>query len=212
LRGNARTSGIVRQKEAGNVFGGGSRTPISITILVKNPERAIEKADIKYHEIGDYLSQQEKLKIIDGLGSISNPKMDWRKLLPNKDGDWVNQRNESFEEFIEIASRENKKELFFNINSNGVVTSRDAWVYNYSKTEIENNMKQTTSFYEEQLHLFRPEKEKTKMLKLGFEFGIRIVTKAPSQIESEQILRDIVASFNIHTQLDRVWWSRRGFW
>jgi hypothetical protein len=38
-----------------------------------------------------------------------------------------------------------------------------------------------------------------KMLKLGFEFGIRIVTKAPTQIESEQILRDIVASFKQFT-------------
>lgn len=38
-----------------------------------------------------------------------------------------------------------------------------------------------------------------KMLKLGFEFGIRIITKAPTQIESEQILRDIVASFKQFT-------------
>lgn len=38
-----------------------------------------------------------------------------------------------------------------------------------------------------------------KMLKLGFEFSIRIVTKAPTQIESEQILRDIVASFKQFT-------------
>jgi hypothetical protein len=37
------------------------------------------------------------------------------------------------------------------------------------------------------------------MLKLGFEFGIRIVTKAPTQSESEQILRDIVASFKQFT-------------
>ena len=35
LRGNARTQGVIRQKEAGNVFGSGSRTPISITLLVK---------------------------------------------------------------------------------------------------------------------------------------------------------------------------------
>jgi hypothetical protein len=38
-----------------------------------------------------------------------------------------------------------------------------------------------------------------KMLKLGFEFGIRVVTKASTQIESEQILRDIVASFKQFT-------------
>ncbi|MCL2683567.1 MAG: hypothetical protein FWE63_08860, partial [Bacteroidales bacterium] len=35
LRGNCRTQGELRRKEAGNVFGEGSRTPISITILVK---------------------------------------------------------------------------------------------------------------------------------------------------------------------------------
>jgi len=34
-RGNARTQGELRKKEAGNVFGGGSRTPITITILIK---------------------------------------------------------------------------------------------------------------------------------------------------------------------------------
>ncbi len=39
----------------------------------------------------------------------------------------------------------------------------------------------------------------TKMLKLGFEFGVRVVTKAPTQIESEQIFRDIVASFKQFT-------------
>jgi predicted helicase len=38
LRGNCRTSGELRQKEAGNVFGLGSRTPIAITILVKKGE------------------------------------------------------------------------------------------------------------------------------------------------------------------------------
>ena len=38
-----------------------------------------------------------------------------------------------------------------------------------------------------------------KMLKLGFEFGIRIVAKAPTQIESQQILRDIIASFKQFT-------------
>ena len=40
-RGNARTSGELRKKEAGNVFGSGSRTPISITILIKKPNYLI---------------------------------------------------------------------------------------------------------------------------------------------------------------------------
>jgi hypothetical protein len=39
----------------------------------------------------------------------------------------------------------------------------------------------------------------TKMLKVGFEFKIRVVTKADTQIRSEQILRDVVASFKQFT-------------
>lgn len=39
----------------------------------------------------------------------------------------------------------------------------------------------------------------TKMLKLGFEFNIRIVTKAVDQAHSEQLLRDVVASFRQFT-------------
>jgi predicted helicase len=35
LRGNCRTQGELRRKEAGNVFGPGSRTPIARTILAK---------------------------------------------------------------------------------------------------------------------------------------------------------------------------------
>jgi predicted helicase len=37
LRGNARYQGDVRQKEGDNVFDSGSRAPIAISMLVKNP-------------------------------------------------------------------------------------------------------------------------------------------------------------------------------
>jgi predicted helicase len=39
LRGNQRTSGELSRKEGGKIFGSGSRTPISITLLVKNPDK-----------------------------------------------------------------------------------------------------------------------------------------------------------------------------
>lgn len=39
----------------------------------------------------------------------------------------------------------------------------------------------------------------TKMLKVGFEFKIRVVTKAESKLRSEQLLRDVVASFKQFT-------------
>lgn len=39
LRGNQRTSGELSRREGGKIFGSGSRTPISITFLVKNPNK-----------------------------------------------------------------------------------------------------------------------------------------------------------------------------
>jgi predicted helicase len=101
LRGNARTSGELRQKEGGGVFGLGSRTPIAITLLVKNPAKSgDEKATIYYHDIGDYLSQTEKLNIVKEFGSVANEKMEWKILKPNEHGDWISLRNHAFSNFI----------------------------------------------------------------------------------------------------------------
>ena len=135
LRGNCRTSGELRRKEAGNVFGLGSRTPIAITILVKNPAHK-GKAFINYHDIGDYLSREEKLAIIVKKRSALNPAMNWQQLHPNEHGDWLNQRNDVFSSFIPLGdkdNKENKQTFFMPFYSNGLKTNADSWMYNYSK-------------------------------------------------------------------------------
>jgi len=102
LRGNQRTSGEVSRKEGGKIFGSGSRTPISITLLVKNSKNKQNRAEIQYHDIGDYLTRDEKLKLISKLNSANSPEMKWKKIIPNDQGDWLNQRNELFETFFPI--------------------------------------------------------------------------------------------------------------
>ncbi len=153
LRGNQRTSGDLSRKEGGKIFGSGSRTPISITLLVKNPNVKSEKAKINYYDVGDYLSRDEKLLQIRKFGSIDH--INWKELFPNQDGDWISQRNDHFETFIEIANKSGKSEVFFSINSNGLVTNRDAWVYNFSKNQVYNNMSGLIEFYNTQLLDFR---------------------------------------------------------
>ena len=90
LRGNQRTSGELSRKEGGKIFGSGSRTPIAITILVKKPKTSDEAARICYHDIGDYLSREEKLNILHNMGDVSNPLMQWVSITPNEHGDWLN--------------------------------------------------------------------------------------------------------------------------
>lgn len=153
LRGNARTSGEQRKKEKGNIFGEGTKTPIAITLLVKNPNEKKEKAEIYYYDIGDYLTRKEKLSKIKDFKSIGNKKIDWQILNPNEEGDWINQRNDKFKDFIPLIDKDNKnnKETFFTMSSNGVVTSRDYWVYSYSKVNLEKNMRETIDFYNKEV-------------------------------------------------------------
>lgn len=154
LRGNARTSGELRRKEAGNVFGGGSRTPISITLLVKKPNSSNEKAKIYYHDIGDYLKREEKLQIVKDFSSITNPNLNLKVLKPNKESDWINQRNESFGNFIPIDSEvkyDRNSTTFFIIKSPGISTGRDFWIYNYSSEKVKDSMIKMIAFYNDQV-------------------------------------------------------------
>ena len=153
LRGNARTSGEQRRKEKGNVFGEGTRTPVSITILVKNPAETKEKATIHYHDIGDYLSREEKLKIVSDFASVTNPKFKMDVLTPNEHNDWLNQRNELFGTFIPLfVMNENDTEgkAFFNVKSNGIASGRDYWVYNYSANTVNKKCSEMLEFYNNQ--------------------------------------------------------------
>jgi len=157
IRGNARTQGELRRKEAGNVFGGGSRTPISITLLVKNPNTKTKKATIHYHNIGDYLNRDEKLVIVNKFKSVGNTEMKWKTLEPNVEGDWLNQRNEVFDTFIPMAPEKKfdiKNQSFFIAQSLGTATNRDAWVYNFDENELKRNIKKTIAHYNEQRELY----------------------------------------------------------
>lgn len=158
LRGNQRTSGELSRKEGGKIFGSGSRTPIAITILVKHPDKhANEKAKIFYHDIGDYLSREDKLKKIKGFGDISHPMMMWKELSPNEHNDWINHRNETYSSFIPMVpdKKFNKKaKAFFVLNSLGVGSSRDAWVFNSSLHALKENIGRTVDFYNQQVALW----------------------------------------------------------
>lgn len=158
LRGNCRTSGELRRKEAGNIFGLGSRTPIAITILVKNPKVKRDKAEIRYHDIGDYLTREQKLEIIKESESIFNPKFTTGIITPNEHGDWLSQRNDAFNTFIALGDKENKnnKNTFFApFYSNGLKTQRDAWCYNFSAEKLAENMQKTISFYQSEVERWK---------------------------------------------------------
>ncbi len=147
LRGNQRTSGEQSRKEGGKIFGSGSRTPIAITLLVKNCEDMPKRAEIYHYDIGDYLSRDEKLQIIRNYGSVANTSISWTKVQPNEHGDWVNQRNTHFGTFYPLGTRKEKEDgiPFFTVYSPGIATGRDAWVYGSSKESLRENLSRMAS-------------------------------------------------------------------
>lgn len=163
LRGNQRTSGELSRKEGGKIFGSGSRTPIAITLLVKKPTSKSEKAEIKYFDIGNYLSREEKLKIVADLKSAGNKDFIWTHLKPNEHGDWINVRNTKFAEFVPvdaIKKFDKKAESFFVVHSRGNASSADSWVYNYSGNELRRNIELTVNHYNEERLLIKKGKQK----------------------------------------------------
>jgi len=156
LRGNARTAGEMRRKEKDNVFGQGTRTPIAISILIKNP-KATEHGKILFHDIGDYLSQSEKLEKIESFKSIQGiaNANGWRQIFPDEHHDWINQRDNSFSEHISLGDKKDKSSIvLFENYSNGIKTNRDAWVYNYSSKNLVNNLKGMIDFYNQEVDRF----------------------------------------------------------
>ena len=166
LRGNQRTSGELSRKEGGKIFGSGSRTPIAITILVKKPKASDEAARIYYHDIGDYLSREEKLNIIRNLGDISNPLMQWVTITPNEHGDWLNKRSEQFKLYTPLEPEKKfgkGNKSFFEGFSLGLGTNRDAWVYNSSLVELQANITKTIDFYNQQVESYKTAKKEMSL-------------------------------------------------
>ena len=150
LRGNQRTQGERSRQEGGKVFGQGSRAPVAITILVRNPDGAHEGCRILYRNIGDYLKREEKLGILREAGSVSGIP-DWRGITPDRHNDWIGQRDEAYQQLYPIGSKAAKAgqsdKAIFRLFSNGYKTSRDAYLYNSSRGACAANARNVVGAY-----------------------------------------------------------------
>ena len=150
LRGNQRTQGELSRREGGKVFGSGSRAPVAITILVKNPNAAHDGCRIHYRDIGDYFTREEKLEALHKARSISGFS-DWQEIMPDKHYDWIGQRNDAFVQFYPLGTAETKAGLaddaIFGLYSQGLKTNRDTYIYNFSHDVCAENARRMTEDY-----------------------------------------------------------------
>ena len=149
LRGNTRTSGELSRREGGQTFGPGSRATVAIMLLVKQPGAVPEGGGaISYHDIGDYLDRDAKLAAV-AVASIED--LPWQRIEPNEHHDWLNQRDKRYDQLVPLAGEPG---AIFHIGSNGLVTRRDAWVYNSSEHALRCGVEAMVAFYNEQVRGF----------------------------------------------------------
>lgn len=151
LRGNQRTAGEQSRKEGGKIFDSGSRATVAILLLIKRPE-PVTSSVLHYKDIGDYLTRDQKLAAVD-QATIEN--LDWETITPNKEGDWINQRDPNYDTYPPLGSKKNKDSKFiFELYGAGVGTNRDAWVFSSSSAKAAFNSSSMIDVYNDELKLW----------------------------------------------------------
>lgn len=159
LRGNIRKNMLSKGEaaEGENIFGQGSMTGICISILVRDP-KAEEQGKIFYYDIGDNLSTKQKKQKLTTLNILSD--IPWQEIKPNKNYEWLNQRDSNieiytkFNSYLPLKEKNSNKAIFCN-SSLGINTNRDAWVYNSSKAQLACNIQRTLGFYNSELEKYQ---------------------------------------------------------
>lgn len=157
LRGDIRKNMLSKGKalEGQNIFGSGSMSGIAITLFVKNPKSA-SYGNIYYSDIGNDLRQEDKLQKLKELIAVPFDSSVWNRVTPDKHGDWINQRDDSFYEHISLGDKKDKDAItVFENYSSGIKTNRDAWVYNSSKLMLTANVMKSIEFYNKEVKRYQ---------------------------------------------------------
>jgi len=147
VRKNPKLSGTTH-----NVFG--IQVGVAITLLIKKAEHDIAKSgEIFYATVGENWKKEQKYGQLNDWEDLHRAQ--WKAITPDAKNTWLTEgQRDEFETFLPIGIKSEKDtedcESLFRLFSLGVVTSRDAWVYNYSAETILSNVKRIIrSFHHE---------------------------------------------------------------
>ena len=136
------------------MFGSGSRAGVAVLLLVKRPGPISQRgALIRYYDIGDYLSREQKLK---NIAEAQLHELEWTDITPNEQGDWINQRSDDYINLRPVAVIQSEDSIpsltpLFESSALGVITSRDAWVFNSSEAKLRELVERQVVFYNKQI-------------------------------------------------------------
>ncbi|WQZ73776.1 DEAD/DEAH box helicase [Helicobacter pylori] len=140
----------IKEGDGENIFG--VRVGVAVIFFVK--DKSVPNNTIFYYEVGDYLKREAKLNSLAGFENLES--VPFSEITPNDKGDWINQREDGFDKLIPLK-RDKKHKIFdtiFDINSNGVGSGRDPWVYNFLPNALKQSVQNCIDTYNADLKRF----------------------------------------------------------
>ena len=147
LGGNARKGLKVSNA---NVFG--IRVGVSINLFIKNKDKSSGKPNIFYYHTDDLWNKERKFNLLNEHQHTGN--IEWNSIQPNKQSTWLTEGlHIEFDTFIPMGTKEAKAQksiaenVVFKTYSNGIKTNRDAWVYNFNRNALTENVQRIIGTY-----------------------------------------------------------------
>jgi len=124
-----------------NVFG--IQTGVAIVFFVKDKTKSESRGcQIHYASLADEVPREQKLEF---LSAAKIETLDMERIEPDAKGNWLNQSSNDFDTLLPVATKAVKagdsQEAVFSFYSLGVVTARDAWVYDSDKDNLAAKIK-----------------------------------------------------------------------
>ncbi len=154
LKGDARTSGEEWRRQGDKIFDNQSRAGVCLLFLVKRKDKK-GLAKIYYKAVKDYATKEEKFAELREWEDKPD-QIPWQEIKPNQKHDWIDKGEEEFESFVRLGDKRNKHEItVFDEYSLSLNTSRDAYVYNFSRDELKEHMGRLIDTFNEHLERVR---------------------------------------------------------
>ena len=199
LGGNARKR--LKVSDA-NVFG--IRVGVSINLFVKKKENPSESPRIFYYRTDELWNRKQKFDFLNG--SQHAGEIAWQSIQPDSRQTWLTEGlHPEFDSFIPMGTKETKAakgkavNVIFKTYSSGVKTNRDAWVYNFNRDALTENISGMIETYNEQVFKWERRKNPDTDVddfviaddeKIGWSSGLKLKLKSGKTVDfSEEKVR-----------------------
>ena len=136
----------------------GIQVGVSINLFVKNKRNPSSSGHIFYHQIDELWNKERKFDFLNEHRHTGNIKCKWQTIHPDSRHTWLTKGlHAEFDTFIPMGTKEtraktgNATNAIFKIYSLGVSTNRDAWVCNFNRNVLTDNMLRMIETYNDQV-------------------------------------------------------------